>query len=216
VDTEVKAHTQPSRRSLYVIKPAFVAALEPIAHRLAANGVDPSTVTLAAIPVEIAAMAALVLGVHVPLAYLLVPPLVVAWMGLNAIDGSVARSTNRCTASGALLNEVVDRLGDVVVIGAALILVPGTIAITVAVGVLTSELVAAIGWAITGQREFQGPMGKPDRAAVLAVGAVAALLWQPALTIAFIGIGIGSVMGTVTRGRRAHAAAKMLDERVGS
>lgn len=211
MDTEVQVRTQPSRRSLYAIKPTFVAVLEPIGRRLAAGGVDPSTITLAAIPVEVAAVASLVLGVHVRFAYLLVPPLVIVWMGLNAIDGSVARSTNRSTASGAVLNEVVDRLGDLLIIGAALILVPAPIAVMVAVGVLTSELVAAIGWAITGQRAFPGPMGKPDRAAVLAAGAVAALLWQPALTIAFTVIGIGSLIGTVTRGRHAHGAARMLD-----
>jgi CDP-diacylglycerol--glycerol-3-phosphate 3-phosphatidyltransferase len=213
VDTEVQAHAQPSRRSLYAIKPAFVAVLEPISHRLVAGGVDPSAITLAAIPVEVAAVAALVLGVHVPLTYLLVPPLVIAWMGLNAIDGSVARSTNRSTASGAVLNEFVDRFGDVLVIGAALIVVPGPIAVMVAVGMLTSELVAAIGWAITGRRVFLGPMGKPDRAASLAVGAVAALFWQPALTIAFTVIGIGSLMGAVNRSRHAYVAAGKLDRR---
>lgn len=213
VDTEVQAHTQPSLRSLYAIKPAFVAMLEPIGHRLAAGGVDPSTITLAAIPVEVAAVAALVLGVRVPLAYLLVPPLVIAWMGLNAIDGSVARSTNRSTWSGAVLNEFVDRFGDVLVIGAAFILVPGPVAVVVAVGVLTSELVAAIGWAITGRRVFPGPMGKPDRAAMIGAGAVAALLWQPALTVAFTVIGIGSLMATVNRGRHAYAAADRLDRR---
>lgn len=213
VDTELQARTQPRQRSLYAIKPAFVAALEPIGHRLVASGVDPSTVTLAAIPVEVAAVAALVLGVHVPLTYLLVPPLVIAWMGLNAIDGFVARSTNRSTASGAVLNEFVDRSGDVLVIGAALILVPGPIAVMVAVGVLTSELVAAIGWAITGRRAFPGPMGKPDRAAMLAVGAVAALFWQPALTIAFMVIGIGSLIGIANRGRHAYVAAGNLDRR---
>jgi phosphatidylglycerophosphate synthase len=213
VDTEVQAHTQPSPRSLYAIKPAFVALLEPISHRLVARGVDPSRITLAAIPVEVAAVAALVLGGRVPLTYLLVPPLVIGWMGLNAIDGFVARSTDRSTASGAVLNEFVDRSGDVLVIGAALILVPEPIALMVAVGVLTSELVAAIGWAITGRRGFPGPMGKPDRAAMLAVGAVAAPFWQPALTIAFTGIGIGSLVGTVSRSRHAYGAARKLDRR---
>ena len=192
--------------------PAFVAVLGPISRRLVASGVDPSAITLAAIPVEVAAVAALVLGVRVPLTYLLVPPLVIAWMGLNAIDGFVARSTNRSTASGAVLNEFVDRFGDVLVIGAALILVPGPIAVMVAVGMLTSELVAAIGWAITGRRVYPGPMGKPDRAAMLAGGAVAALFWQPALTIAFTVIGIGSLMGAVIRSRHAYAAAGKLDK----
>ena len=40
-----------------------------------------------------------------------------------------------------------------------------------AVGILTSELVAALDWAINGDRVFVGPMGKPDRAAVVAFGA---------------------------------------------
>ena len=213
--TDLPERPQGPQRSLYSIKPAFVSVLEPIARRLAARNVDPSVITLAAIPVELAVVAALVLGNHAPLAYLLVPPLAIAWMGLNALDGALARSTNRATALGAVLNEFVDRSGDVLVIGAAFILVPEPIAFMVAVGVLMAELVAAIGWAITGRRAFPGPMGKPDRAAVLALGALAALLWQPALMVAFAVIGVGSLIGTVARGRHVAAAARMLDESEG-
>ncbi len=192
---------RPTARGLYAIKPAFVLALEPVTRHLAARGISPTTVTVAAVPVELAAIASILLGRSTPALLVLVPVLVVAWMALNAIDGSLARSTGATTPRGAALNELVDRFGDLLLIGAAFVIAPPSVAAVVAVGILGSELVSAIEWAITGRRVFAGPMGKPDRAATLGAGAVLALLWQPALVVAFATIGAGSAVAVVVRVR---------------
>jgi phosphatidylglycerophosphate synthase len=192
---------RPPSPGLYAIKPAFVRSLEPVTRHLAARGISPTTVTVVAVPVELAAVAAILFGHSTPALLILVPVLVVAWMALNAIDGSLARSTGAATPRGAALNELVDRFGDLLLIGAAFIIAPPSVAGIVAVGILGSELASAIEWAITGRRVFAGPMGKPDRAATIGAGAVLALLWQPGLVVAFATIAAGSAVAMVVRVR---------------
>lgn len=193
------------------MKGSFVALLQPVVHRLAARGVPPTAVTLSAIPIETATIAVLLIGTRMRLVLLLVPPLVLMWMGSNAIDGVLARSTRGMTVVGAALNEFVDRLGDLLVIGGAYVIAPRPLALLVSVGLLATELVAAIGWAVVGRREFRGPMGKPDRAVVLALGALAGVVWPPALVGAFATIGVGCWIGTITRCFDVLVTARALD-----
>ena len=204
-------HKSPERRTLYAIKPAFVAALNPLRDRLVAAGVNPDHVTLAAVPVEVAVAAALIGGTTYAAVWLLVPPLALVWMGLNALDGSLARTTNTSTAHGAVLNEFVDRGGDLLVLGAGFLIAPVAIAATALAAVAASEIAAAVGWAVTGERHFSGPMGKPDRAAILAVGATVAVLWTPALTLAYLAIALGAGAGVLIRSRHVLLAAHRAD-----
>ena len=110
-----------------------------------------------------------------------------------------------------LTRHLVDRLGDLALIVAAFAIAPLPIAGTLAVGVLATELVAAIGWATTSNRHFAGPMGKPDRAAIVAVGALAAIAWPAALTVSFAVIAVGCVAGIVVRTRAVLRHARTLD-----
>jgi phosphatidylglycerophosphate synthase len=199
-------------RGLYAIKPLFVRALEPTVRYAESHDVAPSAVTAAAIPVEVATVSMLILGTMFPVALLLVPALALVWITLNAIDGALARSTGRTTIRGAALNELVDRLGDLLLIGTAFLIAPVPIGALMAVGVLTSELASALEWAITGRRVFVGPMGKPDRVAIVAVGAVLTLVWGPALVAAFTVVGIASCIGAIVRARHLLGTAAAQDE----
>ncbi len=197
--------------SLYGIKPRFVRALGPARDWLDEWNVQPTTVTLLAIPVELTAAACLMLGSTFPRFLVAVPVLAAVWMGLNALDGNLARSTGRSSSRGAALNELVDRLGDVMVVGVAFLITPVWVSSVLAVGIFGTELVALIGWATTQQRHFPGPMGKPDRAAVLSVGAIIAIVWWPALSIAFAVMAVGSLVGVVVRIKSVIAAASVAD-----
>ncbi|MGI9643652.1 MAG: CDP-alcohol phosphatidyltransferase family protein [Acidimicrobiia bacterium] len=208
---ETTSTEQHRDTSLYGIKPGFVRLLDPIRKSLARRGVSPTTVTLAAVPVELTVAACLVIGVRAPFVLLLVPVLAVAWMALNALDGSLARATGGVTSVGTVLNELVDRFGDLVVVSVAFIVAPLPVAAGLGVAILSSELVAAIGWATTGHRHFRGPMGKPDRAAVLAVGSLAAIIWPGALTVAFVVIGVGAAIGLGVRTRAVIDVAHAID-----
>ena len=105
-----RTSSQPEA-SLYGVKPRFVQALEPIRTLLEKRGVAPTTITMAAIPVEVAVAILLIVGALKSwLLLVFVPLLTLCWMCMNALDGSLARSTGRTTARGAVFNELVDRL----------------------------------------------------------------------------------------------------------
>lgn len=194
-------------RTLYAIKPRFVAALDGVGGVLARRNVAADTVTLTAVPVIVAVGAALVSGQSQPWLWLAIAPLCLVWMTLNAIDGSLARRTGTSTPRGAVLNELVDRGGDIVLLTAGLFIVPTWVAAAALVAVSTSETIALIDWAVNGERHLVGPMGKPDRALVIALGATAAVaLGTGALTVAYGVVAVGAVITCWCRIRRAWSA----------
>jgi phosphatidylglycerophosphate synthase len=199
--------------SLYRIKPAFVASLDGVARHLVAADVSPDAITLAAVPVQLAAAAAIVAGAFWPIAWLIVAPLLLVLMSMNALDGVVARRTDTSSRGGAIRNELVDRAGDAVVLLAGFAVAPWPVVVAAVVAVAATEMAALVGWTATGVRTFPGLMGKPDRAATVGIGATVAVVWAPALPIAFLAVGVGAALGTITRTRQAFAVAAQLDER---
>lgn len=86
-------------------------------------------------------------------------------MALNAIDGMLAREYNQQTADQALSSQTGDIISD-----AALYLlrfspdvVPALVVLTVLLAWLT-EFCGILHQALTGQRDYRGPLGKSDRA----------------------------------------------------
>jgi CDP-diacylglycerol--glycerol-3-phosphate 3-phosphatidyltransferase len=199
--------------SLYWWKPAFATKLLPIRDRLAAFGVQPNQLTLAAIPLQFGIALALIGGSFIPLVWLVIGPLALLLMTVNAIDGSLARQTQTSTVWGAVANELVDRTGDIIIFAAAFAVAPMWVAAAAFATVCLTELFAAVSWAITGERSFLGPMGKPDRMLVLGVGGAIAVLWAPALPTSLTIIAVGAGIGAANRARTALSAANILDER---
>lgn len=200
--------------SLYDFKPRFQAALRPTADRLAATGVRPNHVTLAALGL------ALVSGIAVALFPDARPPLVLlalallTRMALNAIDGMLAREHDMATPGGALLNELADVASDLVMY-LPLLLVPEfsplLLSLTIILAVLTEVAgLAALG--IGADRRHDGPLGKSDRAA--AFGLLALLTGfgiMPAVAVnlclaLMIGLGFLTVMNRVNGALEERAA----------
>lgn len=161
--------------SVYAIKPAFQNRLRPIAYGLHNRGVTANQVTLAALLLSLAVGSALWLW-PTPLTWLLLPPILLLRMALNALDGMLARELQGPTPLGALLNE----LGDVVAdagLYLPLLLLPGLSAAAIVAFVLLallSEFCGVLGVQIGASRRYDGPMGKSDRALLL--GGIALLL----------------------------------------
>jgi CDP-diacylglycerol---glycerol-3-phosphate 3-phosphatidyltransferase len=162
--------------SLYDWKPAFQERLRPYAEQLHENAITPNQVTLAALALS-AFEGALLLtwpGAWFPL--LLLPVVLFLRLALNAIDGMIARDYGEATKSGKVLNE----LGDVLADGflyLPLLAVPGApetlIALAVLAGIAT-EFTGVISEAMGGERRYDGPFGKSERA--VAFGAAGLLL----------------------------------------
>src|SRR5690349_634284 len=124
---------------LYASKAAINARLLPVVDRLAAAGITPDQVTLAAIPVALAGGAALLLSPQAPWLLLVVPLLIVLRLVLNLLDGNLARRTGRMHPRGELFNEVGDRIADVAFLAPVAVL-PGAMPVVVLLGVLVAVL----------------------------------------------------------------------------
>jgi CDP-diacylglycerol--glycerol-3-phosphate 3-phosphatidyltransferase len=161
---------------LYSVKPWFVAKLRRIEDWMVARHVSPDTLTWAAVVASALAGGALAVGglTAEPRWWLLVPPLAVARLALNALDGSIARRAGTSTTAGGILNELGDRAAD-----AALIVPAGVAAArpSLALGAIAATYLTSVtgilGTTVDGARLNGGPMGKADRVAVLAVAALA-------------------------------------------
>lgn len=194
--------------SIYGLKPAFQNLLRPICRGLVGAGLTANQVTLAALLLSVAAGAAVFAfpGQRWPLLGL--PLVLFVRMGLNAIDGMMAREHAMQSRLGAVLNELGDVLAD-----AALYLplarvagVPPTLVAWSVVLAVISEMTGVVASQIGASRRYDGPMGKSDRAFVfgavyLALGLGAPPGWWLAAVFALMILLL--VVTVVNRARRA-------------
>ena len=168
--------------SVYDLKPAFQRRLRPIVSRLAALGVTPNQVTLAALVGSVALGGLIALRPDERWPVLLLAPFLFVRMALNALDGMLAREHGMKSALGAFLNE----LGDVASDSALylpLACVPGFEPALVAIAVVLaamSEMAGVLAAQIGASRRYDGPMGKSDRAFVFGALGLAFGLGAPA------------------------------------
>lgn len=165
----------------YRSKSGIVERLGGVVDRMAAAGVSPDAVTLAAVPVSIAGGLALLASTSVPLLLLVVPVAAAARLVLNLVDGALARATGRSHPRGEVFNEVGDRLSDIALL-APVAFLPGSQRETVLLGVTFAVLASFVGVVTKtagGDRLYRGVLSKPGRMALLAVFAVLALVLGP-------------------------------------
>ncbi len=152
--------------SIYDLKPKFQDFLRPLLTKLAALGVTANQVTIFACGLSI--FTGLSIATHPNnIGYLLwLPAVLFVRMALNAIDGMLAREFNQQSKLGAILNELTDVISD-----AALYLplaiyaqFSTTLIVLVVVLAVISEMTGVVAIQIGAKRQYQGPMGKSDRA----------------------------------------------------
>lgn len=165
--------------SVYDLKPRFQALLRPLVRTLVAKGVTANQVTIAAMLASVATGFALWVFAGDRLSLLLLPLVLFLRMALNAIDGMIAREHDQKSRLGAILNEAGDVVSDAALY---LALVPalapfgaaGWPIVLFVVAAILTEFVGVLGPTIGGDRRYDGPMGKSDRAA--AIGLLAFLI----------------------------------------
>lgn len=200
--------------TLYDLKPRFQALLRPLVGRLASAGVTANQVTVSAL------VASLVIGAFVwtqadeVWPFLLLPAWFLVRMGMNAVDGMLAREFGQQSALGAYLNELSDVVAD-----AALYLPLAQVAPfgpysvgLVIIAAIVSEMAGALAPMVGVARRYDGPMGKSDRALVFgALGLYVGLggelstaaIWLMPLIALLI------VVNTIVRVRRGVALARL-------
>ena len=165
--------------SIYQLKPRFQALLRPIARSCAAAGITANMVTVAAMLVSLALGAVLAFYGERREVFLLLPLWMFLRMAFNAIDGMLAREFGQKSALGAYLNELSDVVSDAALYLPFVTIAPFGWASVGAVVLLSavSEMAGALGPMVGGERRYDGPMGKSDRAFVFgALGLATALL----------------------------------------
>jgi phosphatidylglycerophosphate synthase len=201
-------------QGLYRLKPLSQRLVAPIAAWLVRRRADPDLVTLSAVPVAIVGGICFAASPQAPWLLLLVPVLAALRLGLNLLDGMVARESGRAHAMGEVWNELGDRVADAAFIG-GLAWVPAVGPFLAAGAVITALLASYVGItsrAAGARRQYGGVMSKPGRMATLAVASPLAFLtgWEGWLTIAAGVIAVGAV---VTLAQRLLDARRELEQR---
>ena len=188
--------------TIYDLKPKFQALLRPICVGLVRAGITANAVTAAALALSFAHGAWLALMPNSRWPLLLLPVTLFIRMALNAIDGMMAREHGQASAAGAVLNELSDVVAD-----AALYLpfalvpgVDGQLVVLVVIAGIIAEMAGALGPMLGGARQYNGPLGKSDRA--FAFGLLAVLLgfglapgtWSAIYLSALLLLGIVTVL----------------------
>lgn len=165
--------------SIYSLKTRFQALLRPLVRRLHALGVTANQVTLFACLVSIALGAFLVSAPRQWFA--LVPLWMFLRMGLNAVDGMLARDFGQKSNLGAYLNELTDVVSDAALYLPFAFVAPFTWWSVCAVifAAALSEMTGVVAVMAGAARRYDGPMGKSDRAFVFSLLALAVALRWP-------------------------------------
>ena len=152
--------------SIYALKPKFQALLRPLADAFYRAGITANMVTLFAMFASIAYGAWMYFSPHQKLPFLLLPLFMFARMALNAIDGLLARQYQQQSKLGAMLNEVGDVVSDAALFAPFALLTGVSVALLMLVIFLAllAEFVGVVSQTIGGERRYDGPLGKSDRA----------------------------------------------------
>lgn len=168
--------------SVYQLKPKFQQLLRPLTNGLAKAGVTANQVTVFAMLLSIATGAFIVWQQSLVWFYLL-PAVLFVRMALNAIDGMLAREHNQKSKFGAYLNELGDVVSDTALLLPLFILPqlsPWLVGAFIFMAILV-EFVGVMASMVGKERQYQGPMGKSDRALVLGLLGIVLPLW-PAMS----------------------------------
>jgi CDP-diacylglycerol---glycerol-3-phosphate 3-phosphatidyltransferase len=170
--------------SVYNIKPKFQQLLRPILAFFHKNGISPNAITWMAIILSFVVGA---LFYWKPNGFMLIvlPLSLLLRMALNALDGMMAKTYNLQSKSGEILNELGDVVSDVFLY-LPLILLNGLhpmILISFVVLGIINEFTGVLAKAITGERRYDGPMGKSDRALMIGL-CLLGLFFFPQINVA--------------------------------
>lgn len=190
----------------YAIKPAFQRSLRGVEDCLVARQVHPDRLTSLALALSAIGAACLLLAPAQPALLLAVPFVALGRTALNALDGLVAVRRGLARPWGEVLNELGDRLADVLLFG-GLALSPAAnplLGTATLVAMLLNSYLGTLARAAGGRRQYGGPMGKADRMILLALAAPLGLALP--LEIVYNGYLAGVLLGVlITLGLRARA-----------
>jgi phosphatidylglycerophosphate synthase len=164
------------------IADAFRATARAAVRFCVRRRIHPDTISYLSIAASACAAACFWQAGRHPWMLLVAPGLCYVRLWLNMLDGMVALAARQASPRGEILNDLPDRISDVLVFAGVAhsgLASPFT-AYWAAILALITAYVGMLGQAVGAHREFSGVMSKPWRMVVLHAGAWAALaaLWS--------------------------------------
>ncbi|UIR55503.1 CDP-alcohol phosphatidyltransferase family protein [Sphingobacterium sp. SRCM116780] len=190
--------------SVYKLKPKFQQLLTPILTYFYKRGVTANQITIASI------ILSLLIGVLFWFAdcsdwlFLALPIGLLMRMALNALDGMMARTYNQTSKKGELLNEIGDVVSDVFVFFPLIKFLPESmylIVIFIALSII-NEMAGLIGKVVGTARRYDGPMGKSDRALLVALYGILAFCHISLHTYSLYIIAVINILLAISTGIR--------------
>lgn len=138
---------------------------------LAGRGVSANQVTLVAVLLSGIGGGLIAWQPHAYWPLLMLPLILLVRMALNAIDGMLAREHAQQSHLGAILNEMGDVVADAALYLPLALLanVCATLIVLLVLFATMSEMTGVVAVQIGAKRQYQGPMGKSDRAVCLGI-----------------------------------------------
>ncbi len=197
----------PLTSGLYALKPWYTRRLGGVVGWAVSRRISPDVFTAAGIAAACGAGVALVAASswH-PVGYA-VPLLLAARLAGANLDGAVARARGVSRPVGAVLNEVGDRVCDVVVLAAVALVAPPSLALLALAAAMLPTFASLSVAAAGGLRANGGPFGKTERCAALSIGALWPGAWPVLLVVVIIG-SLATAGSRLVRGCRELSDAR--------
>lgn len=164
--------------SIYKLKPKFQALLKPILVFLHTKGVTANQITCASV------IWSFIIAIFFWFAdfnhfyFLALPIGLFVRMALNALDGMMASVYDQKSKLGEILNEIGDIISDIVLFLPLLKHEPKSlyfIVIFICLSIV-NEFAGILAKAVSGERRYDGPMGKSDRAFMIGLYGILAFM----------------------------------------
>ncbi|WP_436910683.1 CDP-alcohol phosphatidyltransferase family protein [Halosimplex marinum] len=196
-------------------RPAVKGAVSPSVALAKRVGLTPNGVSVLALALALVGGAAFAVAPRRdPLLYLGGAVAVALNGWLDLVDGELARETGTGSDAGDLLDHVLDRYADIVMIaGLAAGIEAYALGLAAVTGVLMTSYLGTQAQAVGLDRVYGGLVGRADRLAlVVAVGAAAAFVTEPLSGLTVVGwlLVFFAVVGHFTAVQRFYYAMKAL------
>ncbi len=190
-------------------------ALGPFVGAARTVGLSPNGVSVIAFVLAVAAGGVYAFATREPLLYLAGAVLVFLNGWLDLVDGALAREMDVASSAGDLLDHVLDRYADIVIIvGLAAGVGQWAIGIAAVTGVLMTSYLGTQAQAVGLDRVYGGLLGRADRLALVGVvTGIAAFVQPPLPELSLVGwlLVVFAVVGHVTAVQRFYHAMRGLD-----
>lgn len=157
--------------SIYNLKPKFQQLLRPVLSLLHRIGFSANHITIASIVLSLIIGVSFWYADHHRVLFLVLPAGLLIRMALNALDGMMARTYNQQSKLGEILNEIGDIISDLFIYFPLLKFFKHELYLVVAFLCLSvvNEFSGLLAKSISGERRYDGPMGKSDRAFLISL-----------------------------------------------